>query len=113
MCSACRATGHLLDAYDGILHQQGYPDEEVALGIGLLERMMRCAMDRPGYDSLVAYAGRVSDRRWYRQFVRDQVPAADARFWNTYRAMLDVDPRPTTGALAPHIPVLVVLGEAR
>lgn len=109
VCSALPGPPVLLDAYDGILHQQGYPDEEVALGIGLLERMMRYAMDRTGYDSLVAYAGRVSDRRWYRQFLRDQVPAADARFWNTYRAMLDVDPRPHYARL--HIPVLVVLGE--
>jgi len=109
VCSAMPGPPVLLDAYTGILRQQGYPADEVALATGLLQRMMSYALDRTDYDSLVSYAERVRDRRWFSQFVRNQVPARDAGFWDNYRRMLDVDPREHYARL--RIPVLVVLGE--
>ncbi len=109
VCAALPGPTVLVDFFTGSLKQQGYSDDEVALAIELLSRMQRYALERTGYDTLVAHAQRVSDRPWYRQFVPNRIAAPDARFWDTYRRMLDVDPRAQYARL--RIPVLVVLGE--
>ncbi len=109
VCAALPGPTVLLDFFTGNLKRQGYGDDEVALATGLLARMQRYALERTGYDSLVAHAERVSDRPWYRQFVANRIAAPDAPFWDTYRRMLDVDPRGWYARL--RMPVLVVLGE--
>ncbi len=109
VCSALPGPTVLIDFFTGNLKRQGYSDDEVALATGLLARMQRYALERTGYDSLVAHAERVSGRAWYRQFVPNRLAPRDAPFWDVYQRMLDVDPRVPYARL--RIPVLVVLGE--
>ena len=71
--------------------------------------MMRYALTRTDYDSLVAHAARGSGRPWQRLVPPTGIPAPDARYWDVYRAMLVVDPREYYARL--RIPVLVILGE--
>jgi len=109
VCSALPGPEANLDANLGALRQRGMAESDVALVGDLLGRMMRYALERTGYDSLVATAASLADRPWYRQFVPTRIAARDARYWDVYRSLLDVDPRPSYARL--RIPVLVVLGE--
>lgn len=98
-----------LDANLGALRQRGMAEDDVALVGELLSRMMRYALERTGYDSLVAFTSSMAERPWYRQFVPNAIARRDAPYWDGYRALLDVDPRPDYARL--RIPTLVVLGE--
>lgn len=109
VCSGLPGAEANLDANLGALRQRGVAEGEVALVGELMSRMMRYALERTGYDSLVAYAASVADRPWYRQFAQARIAAPDARYWDGYRRLLDVDPRPDYARL--RIPTLVVLGE--
>jgi len=112
VCRVCAALPHStvsVDIQSGILRREGLAEAEVARAMDLLERTMRFAAERSGYDSLVAYAAQVADRPWRNRFAPRQIPARDAPYWDTYREMLGADPREQYARL--RIPVLVVLGE--
>ena len=109
VCSALPGPEANLDANLGALRQRGVAESDVALVGELMSRMMRYALERTGYDSLVAFAAGVADRPWYRRFAPARIAAPDARYWDVYRRLLDVDPRPSYARL--RIPTLVVLGE--
>jgi pimeloyl-ACP methyl ester carboxylesterase len=70
---------------------------------------MRFALERTGYDSLMAYAARFEDRSWRARYAPRRIPAPAAPYWDTYRDMLGADPRQAYAQL--RIPVLVILGE--
>ena len=109
VCSALPGAGVLVDYQTGVLRREGAAEAEVALAADLYGRLMRYALERTGYDSLVALAERVADRPWRSRFLRAAVPAREARYWDGWRAMLVVDPREHYARL--RIPTLVVLGE--
>ena len=109
VCSALPGAPVLVDFQTGVLRREGTPEAEVALAGELYGRLMRYALTRTGYDSLVALAERVADRPWRSRFLRAAVPAREARYWDGWRAMLVVDPREHYARL--RIPTLVVLGE--
>jgi dipeptidyl aminopeptidase/acylaminoacyl peptidase len=99
----------MVDIQTGVLRREGVPEGEVELAMGLYERMMRYALERSGYDSLVEYAARYEERPWRTRYAPRQIPARDAPYWDTYRDMLGDDPRAAYARL--RIPVLVILGE--
>lgn len=112
VCRVCSALPHapvVIDIQTGILRRSGASEADVAQAGELLERMMRYALSRTGYDSLVAHAARGSGRPWQRLIPPTGIPAPGARYWDVYRAMLVVDPREYYARL--RIPVLVLLGE--
>ena len=109
VCSAMPGAPVLVDFQTGALRREGTAEAEVALAGELYGRLMRYALARTGYDSLVALAERVADRPWRSRFLRAAVPAREARYWDGWRAMLVVDPREHYARL--RIPTLVVLGE--
>ena len=109
VCSALPGAPVLVDYQTGVLRREGAAEAEVALAGELYGRLMRYALERTGYDSLVALAERVADRPWRSRFLRAAVPAREARYWDGWRAMLVVDPREHYARL--RIPTLVVLGE--
>jgi len=109
VCSVLPGAPVLVDFQTGVLRREGAAEAEVALAGELYGRLMRYALARTGYDSLVALAERVADRPWRSRFLRAAVPAREARYWDGWRAMLVVDPREHYARL--RIPTLVVLGE--
>jgi pimeloyl-ACP methyl ester carboxylesterase len=109
VCSVLPYAPVLVDFQTGILRREGTAETEVALAGELYGRLLRYALARTGYDSLVALAERVADRPWRSRFLRAAVPAREARYWDGWRAMLVVDPREHYARL--RIPTLVVLGE--
>jgi len=112
VCRVCSALPHApvaVDIQTGILRRNGMAEADVALAGELLERLMRYALARTGYDSLVALAARGEGRPWRTVYPAATIPAPDARYWDGYRAMLVVDPREHYARL--RIPTLVVLGE--
>lgn len=109
VCSALPGAPVLVDYQTGVLRREGTAEAEVALAGELYGRLMRYALERTGYDSLVALAERVADRPWRSRFLRAAVPAREARYWDGWRAMLVIDPREHYARL--RIPTLVVLGE--
>jgi pimeloyl-ACP methyl ester carboxylesterase len=109
VCSALPGAPVFVDYQTGILRREGTAEAEVALAGELYGRLMRYALARTGYDSLVALAEQVADRPWRSRFLRAAVPAREARYWDGWSAMLVVDPREHYARL--RIPTLVVLGE--
>jgi dipeptidyl aminopeptidase/acylaminoacyl peptidase len=109
VCSGLPGPTVLLDVQRGILRREGMAEAEVELAMDLYERMMRFALERTGYDSLVAYAARFEDRSWRARYAPRRIPAPAAPYWDTYRDMLGADPRQAYAQL--RIPVLVILGE--
>jgi len=113
VCRVCAALPHaetILDTQTGILRRRGLADADVAKVRELLERMIRYALRRSAYDSLVAQFAGGAGQKWRESAPLRQIPAADARYWDVYRGVLLVDPAEHYARL--HIPVLVVLGEA-
>jgi len=98
---------HRLQSF--VLRREHAPEAEVALGMDLLSRMMRYAIERTGYDSLQALSARLADRPWRRRIVAATLPARNARYWANYRAELVLDPRDHYRRL--RIPILVLFGE--
>ncbi len=109
VCSGLPGTTVLPDIQRGVLRREGMAEPEVELAMGLYERMLRFAVERTGYDSLVAYAARYDDRPWRARYAPQPIPARDEPYWDTYRALVGDDPREAYARL--RIPILVVLGE--
>ena len=109
VCPGLPGTTVLPDIQRGVLRREGMAEPEVELAMGLYERAMRFAVERSGYDSLVAYAARYDDRPWRSRYAPRPIPARDAPYWDTYRALIGDDPRDAYAQL--RIPILVVLGE--
>ena len=109
VCSVLPGAPVLIDFQTGILRRSGAAEADVALAGELLERTMRYALARTGYNSLVAFAARREGRPWRGVFPAAVIPAPGARDWDVYRAVLVVDPREHYARL--RIPALVVLGE--
>lgn len=113
VCRVCPALPHpetILDTQTGSLRRRGMAQADVALAIGLIERMQRYALTRTGYDSLVAHAASGAGQPWRLAALPSEIPAADARYWDVYRGVLVVNPAEHYARL--RIPVLVILGEA-
>lgn len=112
VCRVCAALPYatvIADIQSGILRREGMAEAEVERAMELLGRMTRFAVERSGYDSLVAYAARFADRPWRARYAPRPIPGPDAPYWDTYRELLGPDPRDAYARL--RIPTLVVLGE--
>jgi pimeloyl-ACP methyl ester carboxylesterase len=112
VCRVCSALPHprvILDMETGTLRRRGMADADVDKAGELLERLMRYALDRTGYDSLVAFADAGTGAPWRAVFPMERIPAANAAYWDRYRGALVVDPRDYYARLS--IPVLAILGE--
>ena len=109
VCSGLPGATVLVDIQRGILRREGMPDADVERAMELYGRMMRFALERSGYDSLLAFAGRFDDRPWRARYAPRPIPVRDAPYWDTYRGIIGDDPREAYAKL--RIPVLVLLGE--
>lgn len=112
VCRVCSALPHpvvIADDNGGRLRRRGLEPEDVERGLELLRRLMRYALDRTGYDSLVGLARSGEGTAWREIFPPAEIPSPDATYWDTYRGVLEVDPAPLYRAL--DIPVLAILGE--
>lgn len=113
VCRVCAALPHgevILDMETGARRRRGMAEPEVAAFGRFLERMIRYALTRTAYDSLAADFRDGAERPWRASLPFRDLPGADARYWDVYRGVLQVDPREHYARL--HIPTLVVLGEA-
>ncbi len=112
VCRVCAALPHgevIPDIEGGSRRRRGMAEADVAAVQDVLERMIRYALTREGYDSLVARFEEGAGEPWRETFPLGQIPPADAGYWDVYRGVLVVDPREELGRL--DIPTLVVLGE--
>jgi len=113
VCRVCAALpqGEVIpDIETGIRRRQGMAEADVAAVGEVLRRMIRYALTRSGYDSLVEFFDRGAGTPWRASLPLRQIPAEGAAWWDVYRGVLEVDPRDYYARL--RIPVLVVLGEA-
>jgi hypothetical protein len=113
VCRVCAALPHgevIPDIEAGSRVRRGMAEGDVAASRELLERMIRYALTREGYDTLAAHFESGAGQAWRESFPLRQLPAADAPYWDVHRGVLVVDPREHYPRL--DIPVLVVLGEA-
>jgi uncharacterized protein len=112
VCRVCSALPHpevVLDMERNSLTRGGMADSNVAKALELLDRAMRYATNRTGYDSLVAFAASGEGTAWRAVFTLQQIPAPDAGYWDGYRNLMMVDPREYYARRS--IPVLAILGE--
>jgi pimeloyl-ACP methyl ester carboxylesterase len=112
VCRVCSALPHapvILDDQRGQLLRRGLTAADAARGAELLDRMMRFALTRTGYDSLVQYANSGAGTPWRSVLPMATIPAADAAYWTRYRGVLAVDPAEHYRRL--NVPVLAILGE--
>jgi dipeptidyl aminopeptidase/acylaminoacyl peptidase len=112
VCRVCSVLPHpeaVLDMQRNFLTRDGMADSNVAKALELLDRAMRYALDRTGYDSLVAFAAQGDGAPWRAVFTPQEIPARDAGYWDGYRNLMEVDPREYYARLT--IPVLAILGE--
>lgn len=112
VCRVCPALPHgqvIPDIERSARRRRGMPEAEIAAAEEMVERMIRFALHRTGYDSLAAHFEGGAERPWRATFPVRTLAPADARYWDVYRGVLTVDPREHYASL--HIPTLVVLGE--
>ena len=112
VCRVCSALPHpeaVLDMQRNFLTRDGMADSNVAKALELLDRAMRYALERTGYDSLKAFAAQGDGEPWRAVFTPREIPARDAGYWDGYRNLMAVDPREYYDRLT--IPVLAILGE--
>ncbi len=110
VCSALPQGQSILDAQKGILARQGMTEADISAALEILDRMIRYALTRTGYDSLAALAELGADQPQRQAMLPNGLPVADAPYWDVYRGVLVVDPAQHYSRL--RIPMLVVLGEA-
>jgi len=89
------------------MRARGLPLDSIADAIEFLRLQIDFALTGQGYDRMTDMLGRVEDARWVAWYGIRRHPADDP-YWETYRGLLDVDPRTVYARLA--IPTLVVLG---
>ncbi len=109
VCPVLPGPTTLIDAHTGTLRAEGMAEPEIAAAMDLYGRLIRYALDRTGYDSLVAYAAQSEGRPWRARYAPQPVPAREAPYWDNFRRMLEADPAPDYRRV--RVPVLVILGE--
>lgn len=113
VCRVCAALPHgdvIPDIETGSRRRRGMAETDVAASRQFVEGMIRYALTRSGYDSLVAHFEGGAGKAWRESFPLQGLAAPEAPYWDVYRGVLVVDPREHYSRL--DIPVLVVLGEA-
>lgn len=111
VCRVCSALPHpevILDMESLAMRRAGLTEPEVARARGLLEQLMRFALDRRDYARVLAAASGGDGARWRAAVRLQTIPPENGAYWDTYRGVLAVDPLSFYRRLK--IPVLVILG---
>jgi dipeptidyl aminopeptidase/acylaminoacyl peptidase len=112
VCRVCSALPHpevILDMESAAMRRTGLAEPDVARASALLKQLLRFALERTDYTRVLAAAKGGEGTTWRAAVRLQAIPPENAQYWDTYRGVLDVDPRDHYRRLT--IPVLAILGE--